>query len=260
MKLLAIFFIVLLLTMNLPLIYSEGGYLYDSLRLRHADNPDICLFEVNPSLYSNWDELKNLTLIGIAEWIVKLEYAYPNGDWGVKVKIIPWEDHALKLAEDYNECDIMFNYEKTSNDMALGYTSLNFNKSWHKFMFINIFLESQKSITKIIIGGDNKTTISADSASYPLPPNTIKNIVVHELGHGFGLGHFYSGMDRQNGYTKSVMVESIDPFDKHQNLSVTYIDLKMLAKIYGENGWGSPQPVYQINGCNILSTFVFRCF
>ena len=125
-------------------------------------------------------------------------------------------------------------------------------------MFINIFLESQKSVTKIVLG-DN-TTVSAVNTSYPLPPNTIKNIVVHELGHGFGLGHFYSGLDRKEGYTRSVMVESIDPFDEHQNLSVTYIDLMMLVKIYGEDGWSSPQPVYHIDGCNILNTFLFRCF
>lgn len=258
MKLIATFFIILLLTMNLPLIHSEGGYLYETLRLRHADNPDICMFEVNPSLYSNWDELKSLTLIGIAEWTVKLEYTYPDGDWGVVVKEISWEEHATKSVHDYEYCDIMINYEKTSNDMALGYTSLNFSKSWHKFMFINIFLESQKSVTKIVLG--NNTTVSAVNTSYPLPPNTIKNIVVHELGHGFGLGHFYSGLDRKEGYTRSVMVESIDPFDEHQNLSVTYIDLMMLVKIYGENGWSSPQPVYHIDGCNILNTFLFRCF
>lgn len=259
MKVVAGFFIILLLTVNLPLIHSEGGYMYDSLRLRHADNPDICLFEIDPSLYSNWNELKNLTLIGIAEWIVKLQYAYPDGDWNLTVREISWEDHAIKSVHDYGDCDIMFNYEKTSNDMALGYTSLNFNQSWHKFMFINIFLESQKSVTKIVIGGDNSTVVSRDSASYPLPPNTIKNIVVHELGHGFGLGHFQSGYD-PNGYTKSVMVEAINPFDEHQNLSVTYLDLIMVAKIYGENGWGSPQPVYHIDGCHILSTFLFSCF
>jgi hypothetical protein len=264
MKYLVILLIGMLLLMNLPLTsYSESGYsMYDSLKLRHTTNPNICLFEVDPSLYDDWDSLRNITIIAINEWIIKLEYVYPDGNWGVDIKIIPWEDHENKLVENYNECNIMINYDKTSDNTSLGYTSLNFNKSWHKFMFINVFLESQKSVTEIIIG-DNNTSIKQGSVSYPLPKNTIKNIVLHEFGHGLGLGHFESSRPPNMGmmsYTKSAMIPSINPFDENQNLYVTYLDLTMIAKIYGENGWGSPQPVYHIDGCNILNTFVFRCF
>jgi hypothetical protein len=263
MKYLVILLIGMLLSMNVPLnSYSAGEYsVYDSLKLRHATNPNICLFEVDPSLYDDWDSLRNITIIAINEWIIKLEYVYPNGDWGVDIKIIPWEDHETAIPDDYHECNIMINYEKTSGDTSLGNTSLNFNKSWHKYMFINIFLESQKSITKIIIGGNN-TSVEQNSMNIPLPLNTIKNIVIHELGHGFGLGHYDTGrlQNQMMSYTKSVMIPSISPFDEHQILSVTYLDLVMVSKIYGENGWGKSQPVFHIDGCNILHTFVFKCF
>ena len=42
------------------------------------------------------------------------------------------------------------------------------------------------------------------------------------------------------GYTHSSMTPSIKPFDENQILSVTYLDLVMIGKIYGENGWNIP--------------------
>ena len=61
-------------------------------------------------------------------------------------------------------------------------------------------------------------------------------------------------------YTQSVMIPTIKPFDENQYLSVTYLDLVMVGKIYGENGWNIPSPVYHIKGCHILEMYVFKCF
>ena len=154
----------------------------------------------------------------------------------------------------------MINYEKSSNSKTLGNTSLNFNTSWHKFMFINVFLESQKNITKIVIGDDMSTsTVNMVQESYPLSENTIRNIILHEFGHGLGLAHFNLNRSMQ-GYTQSVMTPTISPFDENQILSVTYLDLVMIGKIYGENGWNIPSPVFHIKGCYISDSYIFRCY
>ena len=257
----------MVLTMNIPVnnIYGENGSYskFDSLKLRHATAPNICLFEVDPLIHDNWNSLKNITIIAINEWIIKLEYFYPDGDWGIDIKIIPWKDHKTANTLDYPECNIMINYDKSSNGTALGNTSLNFNKSWHKYMFINIFLESQKSITKIVVNEDySSSTVTKIQESYPLSENTIKNIVLHEFGHGLGLAHYDKGrlQSQMMSHTQSVMVPSIKAFDDSQILSVTYIDLVMIGKIYGENGWNMPSPVYHINGCHVSDSYIFRCY
>ena len=266
MKLIVLALITMLLFMNIPLnSYGENGSYskFDSIGLRHETAPNICLFEVDPEIHDNWNSLKNITIIAINEWIIKLEYFYPDGDWGIDIKIISWEDHKTAITDDYPECNIMINYDKSSNGKALGNTSLNFNKSWHKYMFINIFLESQKNITEIVLGDDlSSTTVNNVQQSYPLSENTIKNIVLHEFGHGLGLGHYDTGrlQNQMMSYTQTVMIPAIKPFDENQYLSVTYLDLVMVGKIYGENGWNKPSPVYHINGCHILEMYVFKCF
>ena len=251
----------MVLFMNIPIYAENGEYSkYDSLKLRHITNPHVCLFEVNPELYDDWYKLKYITISAIEEWIIKLEYTYPNGDWSVLVETIPWEDHKTASALDYPQCNIMINYEESSNSKTLGNTGLNFNQSWHKFMFINIFLESQKNITKIVIGDDmSSSTVNRVQESYPLSENTIRNIILHEFGHGLGLAHFNLNRSMM-GYTQSVMTPSIKPFDENQVLSVTYLDLVMIGKIYGENGWNIPSPVFHIKGCYISDSYIFRCY
>ena len=261
MKFIVIILILLVLFMNVPIYAENGAYSkYDSLKLRHATNPNICLFEVNPELYDDWYKLKYITISAIEEWILKLEYTYPNGDWVVLVETIPWEEHETASVLDYPQCNIMINYEKSSNSKTLGNTGLNFNASWHKFMFINIFLESQKNITKIVIGDDlSSTTVNRVQESYPLSENTIRNIILHEFGHGLGLAHFNLNRSMQ-GYTQSVMAPTISAFDENQILSVTYLDLVMIGKIYGENGWNTPSPVFHIKGCHISDSYIFKCY
>ena len=250
----------MVLSMNIP-IYAETepNSKYETLKLRHATNPYVCLFEVNPELYDEWYKLKYITISAIEEWILKLEYTYPNGNWAVLVETISWEDHENKTVFDYPQCNIMINYEKSSNNKTLGYTSLNFNTSWHKFMFINIFLESEKNITKIVVNEDySSSTVTKIQKSYPLSENTIKNIIIHEFGHGLGLGHFNLNRSMMS-HTQSVMIPAIKPFDENQVLSVTYIDLVMIGKIYGENGWNKPVPVFHIKGCYISDSYIFKC-
>jgi predicted Zn-dependent protease len=255
--------ILLVLCMNIPLdSFAETGKhgVYNTLKLRFDTNPNVCLFEVNPEIYDDWHTLKYVTISAIEEWVDKLEYVYPDGDWSMDIKTISWEEHVTKTVHHYTECNIMINYEETSNSHALGTTSLFFNQSWHKFMFINVFLESQKSVTKIVLRNDiNEATVEKIEQSYPLPINTIRNIVLHEFGHGLGLGH-YDSPEPLHAYLQSSMTPSISPFDETQNLSVTYLDLAMIGLIYGENGWKLPSPVYHINGCYIIDMYQFKCF
>ena len=255
--------VFMVLFMNVPLssfAETDEYSLYDTLKLRFNTNPNVCLFEVNPEIYDDWYTLKYTTVSAIEEWIDKLEYVYPNGDWSMDIKTVSWEDHKTAIPNDYPECNIMINYEKSSSGNALGTTGLFFHQSWHKYMFINVFLESSKSVTKIVLGNDiTEATVEKIEQDYPLPRSTIKNIVLHEFGHGLGLGH-YESSEPVHSYLKSSMTPSINPFDETQILSVTYLDLAMIGLIYGENGWKSPSPVYHINGCHIINMYEFKCF
>ena len=268
---------LMILLMNIPIsdIYAENGEYskFNSLKLRHDTNPNVCLFEVNPDIYDDWEGLKYITISAIEEWIIKLENFYPNGDWGVSIETISWVEHENKKVEKFTNCNIMINYEKLSGGNALGTTSLNFNQSWHKFMFINVFLESEKVKTLITLGdGLKNTTVERIGDVRSLSLLAIKNVIVHEFGHGIGLGHYNSDKSHnvKTNYMRSVMVPYIDPFNINQELYVTYLDIVMIGEIYGENGWNKPTPVYPIKGCNIklaeqynpffVFQYIFKCY
>ena len=69
----------------------------------------------------------------------------------------------------------------------------------------------------------------------PLPIQTVYNIVLHELGHGLGLGHYESAYP--NGLERSTMTPSLKPFaDDAFGIKIT--DKFMLGYLYGTDGYG----------------------
>jgi len=68
----------------------------------------------------------------------------------------------------------MINFEKTNEKKksAIGTTSIVFNNSNHKFMFINIYLEHETKAKNLkIIFGEENSEITVEQKTIVLTPN-----------------------------------------------------------------------------------------
>ena len=73
-----------------------------------------------------------------------------------------------------------------------------------------------------------------------IPLNSIRNVVLHEVGHSFGLGHYIMTLDgKKSGdiYQYSAMVPSLDPWDEDLVLEIQPSDISMMTELYGTDGW-----------------------
>ena len=80
----------------------------------------------------------------------------------------------------------------------------------------------------------------------PLPIQTVYNIVLHELGHGLGLGHYESAYPK--GLERSTMTPSLKPFSSDA-FEVKITDKFMLGYLYGTDGYSKPQPIFIDDYC-----------
>lgn len=240
---------------------------FETLKLKQDNRPSVCVFEASPEITDDWDLLEVATLMGIYEWQIKLYDYYPNGDWTIDVhETIPWEDHQHKFAKDFDYCNIMINFEKTNEQKksAIGTTSIVFNNSNHKFMFINIYLEhptTSKNV-KITIGEETTGTFTVGIKNIILTPNQVRNVVLHEMGHGLGLLHYEITnplKPGEHGTDRSSMYYSIDLNDKEQWLEVKLPEILMLKEIYGEDGWLGSSPAWIVKSCTIINNLLFGC-
>lgn len=242
-----------------------NGDLFKTLKLRQPDRPSVCIFEANPEITPNWELLEVATLMGIYEWETKLNIMYPDGDWAMTVyETIPWTDHQNKTTSDYPHCSIMINFEKENdNSAAIGTTHISFSKSYHKYMFINVYLYHHMFDTdKIIIADGSKGDFKISIGKTELTPNTVRNVVLHEIGHAIGLEHYSINTPlkpHEHGSDRSSMYFSINLNDPNQKLQVRLPEMQMVAQLYGEDGWVDRTPPYNIKECNVVNSIIYDC-
>jgi len=262
---------ILAITIISLLVMSVGtvnGDVFNTLKLKQDSRPSVCMFEPAPGTTDNWDILKTSAFLGVYEWELKMQQAYPDGDWEMEIHpIIPWEEHEHKFVEDYKQCNIMINFEKThpnENSTAIGTTSIQFQNSAHKFMFINIYLEhptTSKNV-KIVIGGEEQGTFTVSTKTMTLSPLQVRNVVLHEVGHALGLAHYdltNSLKTGEHGMDRSSMYYSMNLNDKEQLLEVKRPEILMLKEIYGEDGWLGSSPAWIIKSCTLINNLLFGC-
>jgi hypothetical protein len=225
---------------------------FDTLGVKYRDSPVVCIFEPNPEYTSSVTGVINTTENAINNWEYALNKYSPNGNWDLMTFVIPFEYHDGQPAKNYTVCNIMISFEEANwFDDSLGYASIDFSNSSHKFIHIISFLNGYDNNLKInmptITIGENTTydepiAITLERIEYPLIG--IQNILSHEFGHGLGLGH-YSITDAPivNPWDRSIMYYAVNPFNEDELLP-TYADVKLVEKIYGDDGFGGSIPAF----------------
>lgn len=243
--------------------YPQDGEKYETLGVRHDTRPNVCLFEPNPT-YVDWNYWKDVEFESwkaILDWQIEMTKFTNGEDWSMHIfNTVPYIEHWNKTPDDYRHCSIFLTYEAWNtkkNSGALGLTGIDFKKSSHKFMYIVVYLHAVENNKIVLDIGDikenNNGTVKFDikSEREELPLNSVYNIVLHELGHGLGLGHYTKSV--KDGYTKSVMFPSLDPFNEQQKFKITMADKFMLTQIYGFDGYYKPHPIIIPDYCLFLN-------
>ena len=90
-------------------VIPADGDRFETLKLRHSEAPEVCMFEPNPALEADRKyNFEVITRVSVDVWVDALSYKYPQGNWEIKIHpTVPWEEHELAERSDYPQCNIM---------------------------------------------------------------------------------------------------------------------------------------------------------
>ena len=230
-------------------ILIANADLYKTLGVNHNRAPLTCIFEPNPKYTHDQSKIMETTETAILNWETALNKYSPNGYWELRTVGVPFELHDDKTPDDFRMCNILISFEYMNSETSvLGFTHIDFSKSWHKFTHIILYLNTYENLNmpKITITfGESGSTIEVDASVKEFPIETIQNILTHEFGHALGAGHYVltsPPVSKKPWIDTSVMYYALDPSDMELMIP-TYVDAKMIELIYGEDGFGGKIPL-----------------
>ena len=245
MNLIIVLSVCLFLLICISLISFANADEYSSLGIRHADNPTICIFEPDPLYSSKGDSIINAAYNSIDLWQKGLYEQMPNGNWEMPIFVIPLEDHKNKNASQFPVCNILISFEYTNQDSgSLGYTFLDFSKSYHKYTHVVVFLNDFQ-ITEhyeLNLGTLEQEKVNTTFKIVEFSMTAVQNIITHEFGHAIGIGHYkitdYPIYTADKPWINaSVMYYALNTAADEIGKPL-YVDIKMAEKIYGDDGFG----------------------
>ena len=223
-------------------IETMGGGIY------HKENPLICIMEPESELQERfYNELLLLAYDSSMLWQNNLK-SYSGGNWYMVMELVPYEDHFDKVVYDFPRCNIFIEFSKNNygqhidNVDALGYAQIDFSKSRHQWAYVMIYTEAVEKGTKIslCIGCDSKQEmdLTTKQEMLQMDADAIKKVLIHELGHALGVGHYVQDLRTDNNI-ESIMYPNFNPFsNKNAIEELPLADLEVLRQIYESDGFG----------------------
>jgi len=236
-----------------------GDYM-DTMSLYQADNPTVCIMSPDPLIEPTfYPYMYDITRSTVWEWETKLEHA-TDGDWHFPINEYPFDIHNNKHPRDFPECNIFITFDKLSGSSALGTTAFDFSNSNHKYAFITVYTEAYPP-QKITITLGSNNNVNLELKAKPLDIIDIRNILLHEFGHGLGLEHYYIYDDnckKNECGDRSVMYHSLSIW-KNTTKTVTNEDIQMVVRIYGEDGFDRHFPRWIPDQCDFVDGIISEC-
>ncbi len=219
---------------------KQGGEIYEFMPFKQSElMPEICIMKPAPNLIDYYDYQDSIWY-GIAVWEEGLnemsEMFQPDKgySWQLKILEFAYEEHVTKEVSDYIQCNIFIVFEPFDKEKenTLGITAFDYANSRHKYAVITIF--ATQPAPAVLYLDDDPETWDTQVDILPITPNTMRQIIGHEMGHGLGLGHYYAGM---NNPSRSIMEFSMSIWSEDNYLPPQYLDYYALITKYGTDGF-----------------------
>lgn len=217
-------FVLLLSVIPINLVNSDNfdfiPYVKNQDHYFKKDTPIICLYESDPIINGLFDTQKTTT-DSINEWIVLLKYVSGSIDkWNVDYYFV---EGKYELMEVDGGCDVNIKFELypyDKNELVGGTTHRMFKHDKYTSL---VFIYTHR--------------IDIDDNSFKITPRTqdiISEVLKHEMGHVFGLGHLN---DINKNYDYNLGLKSIMYYQTSNNKDLTMDDVLSVIMRYGTDGW-----------------------
>jgi len=207
---------------------KQGNEIYEYMPFKQSELiVEVCIMLPSPKIIY-YNDYQDSIWYGISVWeegLNEMSEMLHKGDkgysWELKILEYDYEEHITKEVSDYIQCNIFIVFEPFAKERedTLGITAFDYANSRHKYTVITIF--ATQPVPAVLFLDENPEKWDTEVDILPITPNTMRQIIGHEMGHGLGLGHYYSGM---NNPSRSIMEFAMSTWSEDNYLPPQYLD------------------------------------